>query len=319
MRRLLEARRRNATRILPYLGGDEVNTSPTHAHSRYAIHFGGMTEEEARRFPELMAIVEAKVRPGRERLGNSPVDRAHKQSWWRYANDRPELYAALKGLPRTLAIPRVSAHLGVVFLPTATIFSDQLVVVTLSDHATFSVLQSRVHEIWTRFFASTLGDGLRYTPSDCFETFPFPLPFEPTTSPELESRRAALEAIGRAYHDHRAALMVQNDQGLTATYNRFHDPGERAPEIERLRELHAEMDRAVLSAYGWTDIPTDCEFLLDYDDGGPGDEDEKRRRRRPWRHRFPDDVREELLARLIHLNQRRAAAERGSQRSSAAP
>ena len=74
-----------------------------------------------------------------------------------------------------------------------------------------------------------------------------------------------LEAAGQAYYDFRAALMVRNNEGLTKTYNRFHDPEERDPDILRLRELHAAMDRAVLDAYGWTDIPTDCEFLLDYE------------------------------------------------------
>ena len=101
--------------------------------------------------------------------------------------------------------------------------------------------------------------------------------------------------------------MVANDEGLTKTYNRFHDPDERSPEIARLRELHAAMDRAVLDAYGWTDIATDCEFLLDYED----DEDEgSSRRKKPWRYRWPDDVRDEVLARLIELNAERAAAER---------
>ena len=49
--------------------------------------------------------------------------------------------------------------------------------------------------------------------------------------------------------------MVRNDEGLTKTYNRFHDPDENDPDILKLRELHAAMDRAVLAAYGWTDIP----------------------------------------------------------------
>lgn len=51
------------------------------------------------------------------------------------------------------------------------------------------------------------------------------------------------------------------------------------------------MDRAVLDAYGWTDIQPTCEFLLDYED----DEDESSRRRKPWRYRWPDDVRDEVL------------------------
>ena len=89
------------------------------------------------------------------------------------------------------------------------------------------------------------------------ETFPFPPNFE--TDPTLES-------AGHAYYDFRAALMVNNNEGLTKTYNRFHDPEERSPDILKLRELHAAMDRAVLDAYGWPDLKPTCEFLLDYED-----------------------------------------------------
>ena len=90
--------------------------------------------------------------------------------------------------------------------------------------------------------------------------------------------------------------------GLTKTYNRFHDPDEDDPKIVRLRELHAAMDRAVLDAYGWTDIPTDCEFLLDYEDE---DDDGSSRRKKPWRYRWPDEVCDEVLARLLALNAER--------------
>ena len=87
------------------------------------------------------------------------------------------------------------------------------------------------------------------------------------------------------------------------------------PEI-LLRELHAAMDRAVLNAYGWTDLKPTCEFLLDYEE----DEDEElatsnqelstRRRKKPWRYRWPDDFRDELLARLLELNRQCAEEER---------
>ena len=87
-------------------------------------------------------------------------------------------------------------------------------------------------------------DDLRYTPSDCFETFPFPKNWE--THPALEA------TAGREYYEFRAALLVGNDEGLTRTYNRFHDPDERDPRIARLRQLHAEMDRAVLRCL-WLD------------------------------------------------------------------
>jgi hypothetical protein len=110
--------------------------------------------------------------------------------------------------------------------------------------------------------------------------------------------------------------MVRNNEGLTKTYNRFHDPDERSPDILKLRELHAAMDWAVLDAYGWTDLKPTCEFLLDYeddDDQEPGTSNQElpsHRRRKPWRYRWPDDCRDEVLARLLELNRQRAEMER---------
>ena len=99
--------------------------------------------------------------------------------------------------------------------------------------------------------------------------------------------------------------MVENSEGMTKTYNRFHDPEERSAKIADLRELHAAMDRAMLDAYGWHDISTNCEFLLDYEI----DEAEWGRKKKPWRHRWPDEVRDEVLARLMALNGERALEE----------
>jgi hypothetical protein len=143
-------------------------------------------------------------------------------------------------------------------------------------------------------------DRPRYTVSDCFETYPFPKDFE--THPTLE-------AAGKAYYEFRAALMVRNNEGLTKTYNRFHDPNERSPDIHKLRELHAAMDRAVLDAYGWTDLKPTCEFLLDYEDEADDEEGGGRPRKKPWRYRWPDDFRDEVLARLLELNKQRAEQE----------
>ena len=140
---------------------------------------------------------------------------------------------------------------------------------------------------------------MRYTPSDCFETFPFPTAW---------TVRQDLEVVGKEYHDHRAALMVANDEGLTKTYNRFHDPHEYDPAIEKLRKLHAAMDRAVLHAYGWDDIPTDCDFFPLHPDD-ERDDDGRGRKTRKFRYRWPDEVQNEVLARLLDPNAQRAAEE----------
>ena len=198
-------------------------------------------------------------------------------------------------LERVLAVNcGATPHLALAFLPARTVFAHTLAVFPLATHAAFCALQSRPHETWARFFGSSMKDDLRYTPSDVFETFPFPSNW--IADPMFE-------AAGQAYSDFRADLMVERDEGLTKTYNRFHDPNDTDPAIVRLRELHADMDRAVLNAYGWSDVPTRCEFLLDHE----SDEDETAsRRRKPYRYRWPDTVRDEVLARLMALNQERA-------------
>jgi len=216
--------------------------------------------------------------------------------WWQHYHQAKELYAAIAGLERVLVISRVGQQAAVCFLPTRTVYAEATVVFPFDKYSAFCALQSRPHEVWARFFGSTMKDDLRYTPSDCFETFPFPEGWE---------AHPALEAAGKAYYEFRAALMVRNNEGLTKTYNRFHDPNENHQDILKLRELHAAMDRAVLDAYGWTDIPTRYEFLLDYEI----DEEEWGDRKKPYRYRWPDDIRDEVLARLLELNARRAKEE----------
>ena len=197
---------------------------------------------------------------------------------------------------RFLVTPNLSVHLSFIFVPSSTLIASPHNVFLLDTFPAFCLLQSRAHEVWARLFGSSRDDRLRYTPSDCFETFPFP---------QNWNSHSVLEIAGKAYYDFRTELMVRNDQGLTKTYNRFHDPDERDLDILKLRGMHAAMDRAVLDAYGWSDLPTHCEFLLDYEI----DEEEWGNKKKPWRYRWPDEVRDEVLARLLELNAQRAKEE----------
>jgi hypothetical protein len=306
MHELIAKDPRNAERIFPYIGGEEVNDSPTHAHHRYVINFGDMTEEQARKWPDLMRIVEEKVKPQRM----AQVDKFGREYWWRFLRTRGEMQEATKALGRILMCSRIGNAFAFTYMPTGVVLNEKIVAFPFDSYGPFAVIQCRVHEVWARFFSSTLKDDLQYTPSDCFETFPFPEGFE---------SHPTLEAAGKAYYEFRAELMVRNNEGLTKTYNRFHDPNEPSADIRKLRELHAAMDRAVLDAYGGDlarlTIPP-CEFLLDYED----DEDEDgdtggtsppaRRRKKPWRYRWPDAFRDEVLALLLELNKQRAEQER---------
>jgi hypothetical protein len=274
--------------VRPFLGGDEVNTSPTHAFHRYCIDFTGVSLEQAQaRFPGALAHVARHVRPYRESLRDSGQDGLHRLRWWQFASSRDDLREQLAGLSTCLVVARNPTHLCVALQPTSRVFSDQLVVIALSSGTAIAVLQSRVHRPWAYRLSSSLGEGLRYSVSDCFETFPFP---------EADPRAVvpALEAAGRELYEARARFMVKSGQGLTRTYAAMKDPSCGDASIAALRRMHEATDRAVLDAYGWgeVEVPPYC----------PRSEAEREAQRA-----FEDEVVERLYA----LNVERARGRRG--------
>jgi hypothetical protein len=68
----------------------------------------------------------------------------------------------------------VSELHAVVFVPKGYAYGDATVVFAFDDDYHFALLQSSVHEVWLREQASSLRTDVRYTPTDCFDTFPFP-------------------------------------------------------------------------------------------------------------------------------------------------
>ena len=127
---------------------------------------------------------------------------------------------------------------------------------------------------------------IRYSSSDCFETFPFPL-LDP------RARIPPVEDVGQRLYDFRAKYMVDENIGLTITYNRLKDPHWDEARILELRRLHEEMDREVLKAYGWDDIAVP-----------------------PYCPKTPDDTQrlkafeDEVIDRLFVLNAKRAEEEK---------
>jgi hypothetical protein len=274
---------KNAERTFPYLGGEEVNSSPTHAFDRYVINFGDIPLDEAARWPDLLQIVRDKVKPERERNKRD----AQRRYWWQFGEKQPGLVAALAKLDRCLVISIHTKHLAFVFQPTTYVFSHACYVFALSRDSHFALLQSRVHEAWARLLSSSMKTDLRYSGSDCFDTFPFP----------AQLQLAELDPIGEALYERRARLMQESAQGLTDTYNDLKDPdydSDRLAAVEELRVLHEQLDRAVLAAYGWNDIevPPFCP---------------KTDAAQAAFARFEDTV----IDRLFALNAQRAAEERG--------
>jgi hypothetical protein len=325
--RLITENPRNQERIFPYIGGEEINSDPEQRHHRYVINFedfplgrrdlepswkeandrvrreylsSGLVpldyqDHVAEDWPKLLHLVCNKVMVERHKQS----EEIQKYPWWRFWRPRADLVALTSSLSRILAISRHGQHGTFVFMPTGMVFSEATVVFAFTTYAAFAVLQAQPHDSWMRFLGSSMKDDLRYTPEDCFETFPFPQKFE---------CHPALEAAGEACYHFRANLMIRTDLGLTKTYNRFHDPGEHDPDIQRLRDLHRAMDEAVLKVYGWSDLLPQLEYGF-YPDFEPTEDEDGEPAKVRFRYRWPNQLREEVLGRLLDLNAKRAEEE----------
>ncbi|HEY2048592.1 MAG TPA: DNA methyltransferase [Caulobacteraceae bacterium] len=277
--------------VFPVFGGIDLNQRSILSHEKWVINVSGIeSEAELDHLSAISQLLRNTVKPERDLLPDNANNRPLKRRWWTYQAPRPELYKRLALKRRCIAHAEVSPHLAFRFVETGPVYIKTVIVIDSDADSTLAVLQSRAHELWARFFASSMKDDLRYTPSDCFRTFPFPEDF-------LTDSR--LEAAGEAYHAYRAAVMIERDEGLTRTYNRFHDQREIAADFARLRELHAAMDCGVLTAYGWDDLAARAapEFHPR--------EDDPDKTRLDWPQAFKDEV----LARLLDLNRTRAAEE----------
>ncbi len=128
-----------------------------------------------------------------------------RDRWWQYAEKRPGLYNAISPLSRVLAINcGACPQFGFALLKSGSVYANTIAVLAYAEFQSFAIVQCRIHELWARFFSSSMKDDLRYAPSDCFRTFPFPVNFETDVT---------LEAAGEAYHAFRAELMIARNEG----------------------------------------------------------------------------------------------------------
>ncbi|MEH2558572.1 hypothetical protein V1286_006101 [Bradyrhizobium algeriense] len=276
--------------VKPYTSGEDVANDVHQMHRRYVIDFGDLNLEDAeRRGGALFSAVNRLVKPVRD-----TDNREHRrQNWWKHGEPQKGLYIAIEGLPLVLVAPQTSPHLQMALRTNQGIFASTVIAFSFSNFSSFALLQSRIHEVWARFFSSSMKDDLRYAPSDCFETFPFPSELKDLSD---------LESAGMAYHSHRATLMIARNEGTTRIYNRFHDATEGSSDVQHLRELHAKMDRTTLRAYGWHDLAEQAQpvFLNEQTE-----DDHAYQGRLFWSSGFRDEV----LARLLALNVERHTEE----------
>lgn len=299
--RMLDADPRNADVVFPYINGDDLNSDPEQRPGRWVVNFWDWPEERARSYKVPFAQVESRVKP--ERSHNKRKER--RERWWQFAEKAPALYHAIgRGRhfekhpedwrtdaptpKRVLVAGRVGKYFNPSVVENDVIFHEKCVVFAANEvYAYAALFNSSPVDAWVWKHSSRIKLDLNFSPSDAVETFPF---LEPT---EI----ARLNKLGREYLQacHEVMTDPANPIGFTKLYNRFHNLGDGHQCIARLRELHREIDAAVMRAYGWDDI----------DLGHGYHEQPNLAENDRVRFTIADATRTEVLRRFAELNRRR--------------
>ncbi|MBX7104581.1 MAG: restriction endonuclease [Gemmataceae bacterium] len=273
--------------VCRYITGNTICSDPHIRETGWLINFWDMSENRAKQYGDCWKIVENRVRMFRETNRQASA----RDRWWLFERSRMNLYATIQHLDRVLVNARVAKYLAFVFLPNDFVFLNTLHVFPFSGYETFAVLQSSFHDAWALSRTSSVGVTPQYTPQDCFGTFAMPASLERRTE-GLEP--SLLVTIGSHFYECRSKCMNDSGHSLTEFYNRFHNPNETSADIQKLRQLHVEMDNAVAAAYGWADL-----------DLGHGFHETKQ----GVRYTISEPARREVLGRLLKLNHERYAEE----------
>ena len=279
---------------------------------------------------------------GNEIEGEYALRKPLPEKWWIYADKRPALYRTILKLNRVLVVPRVTKYPSMSFVNSKSVFHDKVVVLSFEKNYEFLVLQSSFHDEWAKKYSSTLGglNNLNYSPSECLESFAFPQSLRNEKELNLENIGETYHELRRhlmlkiqlgltktynAFHasEIQPGITVQALQGINKqaiekqygkeVWNLWNHlqktPGtcsieEAIAGIVKLRELHVEMDNAVLEAYGWAfGSEQPIELKHDFYEVDYLPENDR------IRFTIHPDARKEILKRLLELNHRIHAEE----------
>jgi len=268
--------------LKPWVNGMDVTRRPS---DMWIVDFGiDMPEVTAACFELPFAHVLREVKPARDQVRN-PQER---RLWWLHARTLSAMRAALLSLPRYIATPRVAKYRLFSWMDKAVMPDSAVVAIARSDDTTFGILHSRFHELWALRTCTWLGKGNdpRYTPTTCFETFPFPDGFQPNrsalTPTPLPQAGEGLEIADAARNLNtlrenwlNPPQWVDRVPEVVPGYpDRIISKPEHAAELKKrtltnlynqrptwLDHAHRTLDEAVAAAYGWPADLSDDEVL----------------------------------------------------------
>jgi hypothetical protein len=281
--------------IRDYRNGRDLAQTP---RGVMVIDLNGLAADEVQqRYPEVYQWVFTHVKP--ERDNNNEAYR--RENWWLFGRKNTELRSGLHGLSRYVATVETSKHRLFTFLDQSILPDNKLIAIASDDAFVLGVLSCSLHVAWSLKTGSWLGVGNDsvYVKTRCFEPFPFP-------ALEEGALKQRIRDLGERLDAHRKRQQALHpDLTLTGLYNVLEKlrAGEALTPKERdthdqglvsvLKQIHDDLDAAVLEAYGWTDLATATPPADVLAQGGPAAE----------------ALEQQLLTRLVTLNHERAAEE----------
>lgn len=277
--------------LKPYLNGNDLAKK---SRNLLVIDCYGLTVDEVReKYPKLYQWLWNEVKPERD----ANRDKDLRAKWWLHRRNNDEMRRSLYGLPRYIVTILTSKHRVFQFVEGKVLPDQVLVTFGISSAYALGILSSEVHVAWSLATGATLEDRPRYNKTSCFETYPFPLLEEG----ELKER---IRELGERLDAHRKRQLEQHSSlTMTGMYNVLEKlrSGETLTEKDKvihdqglvtlLKQLHDELDAAVLEAYGWSDLAIQTQDIQTQDIR-------------------KEEFEQELLARLVALNHQRAAEEK---------
>jgi len=313
-RKLLDKNKLNHHVIKKIFNGEYLGSMLDKKSKDYAIYFQDWDLNKCKKYDEALQIVKELVKPERD----LQKDKLTRENWWLYARPRIEMYKHLQKTEFCYVWPRTSKYISITKIDSDSIFTDGVCVYVGTDEIFFPLIQSTIHYEWARKYSSKLKNDLRYSNTDAYETFPR----------KFENDTVKLIELGNLYLSIRCELITKFQLGITKLYNLFNSASlvktsevkdkqveflskhlakiksnvsivETVEDIIKLRQLHKEMDEAVLKAYDWSDISLRHDFYeVDY-----LPENDR------VRYTIHPDARKEILKRLLELNHKIHAEE----------
>ncbi|MEQ9486717.1 DNA methyltransferase [Coleofasciculus sp. F4-SAH-05] len=246
--------------IYPYVNGrDLLHTS----RKLFVIDLFGLTEKEIyKKYPRAYQWVYERVKPEREQNNRE----SYREYWWIFGEPRASFRPALINLTRYIATVETAKHRSFLFLDNQVKPDNKIIVIALDNAYYLGILSSKVHVAWALACGAQLGPTPVYPKLSCFDPFPFPNP-----TPEQKQK---IRELGEKLDAHRKQVQAQHpDITITGMYNLLEKLRAGQPFTDKdrdynnkalvstLKQIHDELDIAVLDAYGWHHDISDEEIL----------------------------------------------------------